>query len=94
MSGSNEPHPTENSIPAAPEWGPLRAQENLEEMLDAWQAYEGPNVGWCLLCNNAIKSHDDLIPGTNTHDCVEGRRLCQEDGSHTLCGLGAADEID
>jgi hypothetical protein len=44
-------------------------------MFLAWQNSTEPNIGWCLLCNSAIKSPDDFIPNTNTHNCEAGRKL-------------------
>jgi hypothetical protein len=52
---------------------PIQVPENLEEMLEAWTSYAGENVGWCLLCNGPIHTEADMIPGTNTHDCEQGR---------------------
>jgi hypothetical protein len=54
---------------------PIQFPPNFLDMLDAWTTSDEPTVGWCLLCNHLIKSEDDLIPETNTHDCLEGRAL-------------------
>jgi hypothetical protein len=56
-----------------PPWVPISLPPNLEEMFDAWLEHPGPNVGWCLQCNGPIESESDLIEGTNTHDCKQGR---------------------
>jgi hypothetical protein len=55
------------------EWVPIEFPPNLMEMLEAWRTSEEPHVGWCLLCNRPIKCEADIIAGTNTHDCREGR---------------------
>jgi hypothetical protein len=52
---------------------PIQFPPNLIEMTEAWMTSNEPNVGWCILCNRPIKSEEDLIPETNTHDCAEGR---------------------
>jgi hypothetical protein len=44
-------------------------------MYENWIECEEPNVGWCLLCNQPIRSAEDLIPGTNSHNCAAGREL-------------------
>jgi hypothetical protein len=45
------------------------------EMLDNWVACPDENVGWCLLCDGPIRSAQDLIPNSDTHNCPEGLRL-------------------
>jgi hypothetical protein len=55
------------------DWVPIEFPPNFEEMLEAWRTSDEPGVGWCLLCNRRIKSETDIIAGTNTHDCPEGR---------------------
>lgn len=59
-------------------WVPLQNTPNLEETLDDYAAYDGPKVGWCLLCNSPIQSDADFIPQTNTHNCAQGRRLHEQ----------------
>jgi len=54
---------------------PIQFPSNILDMLDTWIASDERNVGWCLLCNRPIKSEDDLIGKTNTHDCSEGHAL-------------------
>jgi hypothetical protein len=56
-------------------WVPIQVPDNLEEMFQAWVDAPEPNIGWCLICNSPISTADDLIPGTNSHNCVEGRAL-------------------
>jgi hypothetical protein len=51
---------------------PIRFPPNLEEMLDNWESCPDENVGWCLLCDGLIRSAQDLIPNSNTHNCPEG----------------------
>lgn len=54
---------------------PLQCPEKMEEMIEAWSTDTEPSIGLCLLCGNPIPSEDDLIPGTASHNCVEGRSL-------------------
>jgi hypothetical protein len=61
---------------------PIQFPPNSLDMLDAWMTSDEPNVGWCLLCNCPIKSVNDLIPETNTHDCFEGRALEKRENSN------------
>lgn len=65
-------------IESPEDWVPIQIPENLEEMLDAWVNCEGPKIGWCLLCNAPIRSVDDLIADTPTHNCEAGRRFEEE----------------
>ena len=55
------------------DWVPIQAPDNLEEMLAAFVNDQEEKVGWCLLCNSAIRTENDMIPNTNTHDCEKGR---------------------
>lgn len=57
------------------DWVPIQLPPNLEEMFEHWIDSDEPNVGWCLLCDCPIPSADDLIPGTNSHNCEAGREL-------------------
>jgi len=54
---------------------PIRFPPNMMEMLDNWKRCPDENVGWCLLCDGPIRSAQDLIPYSNTHNCPEGLRL-------------------
>lgn len=63
------------SIESRENWVPIRIPHNLEEMVAAWVRCEEPNIGWCFMCNRPIRSADDLINETATHDCERGRRL-------------------
>jgi hypothetical protein len=54
---------------------PVEFPENFDEMLARLSAAKDKCVGWCLLCDRAIATEADLIPGTDTHDCPEGRTL-------------------
>jgi hypothetical protein len=56
-------------------WVPIEFPPNLLEMFVAWRNSTEPNVGWCLLCNSPIKSPDDFVLNTNTHNCEAGRKL-------------------
>ena len=64
-----------NDIPVEDGWVPIKVPDNLEEMFQAWKDSSEPNIGWCLMCNNPIRTENDLIPGTNSHNCAEGRAL-------------------
>jgi hypothetical protein len=57
------------------DWVPIEVPEGFDEMLGHWAQSDQPTVGWCLLCDRAIVSADDLIPGTSTHNCEAGRAL-------------------
>ena len=54
---------------------PIEVPEKLDEMFEHWAESDQANVGWRLLCDSAIGSADDLIPGTSTHNCEAGRAL-------------------
>ena len=58
-----------------PDWVPIQVPPNLDEMFQRWIDSDVPNVGWCLLCDNPIRSADDMIPGTASHNCKAGRAL-------------------
>jgi hypothetical protein len=57
------------------DWVPIQVPDNLEEMFEDMTSDASEKVGWCLLCNSAIRTEADLIPGTDTHDCEQGRAL-------------------
>jgi hypothetical protein len=59
-------------------WRPIQMPDNLEEMIQNWSSDPEPNIGWCLLCDAAIRTENDLIPGTNAHNCAAGRVLDAE----------------
>ena len=54
---------------------PIRIPANIDEMLEHFVEHRGEVIGWCLLCDSAIRTEDDLLPGTDTHDCEAGRAL-------------------
>jgi len=54
---------------------PIRIPANMDVMLEHFVEHRGEVVGWCLLCDSAIRTEDDLLPGTDTHDCEAGRAL-------------------
>jgi hypothetical protein len=56
-------------------WVPLRPQENIEKTLSHFISYEGACVGWCLVCDQPIRSDADMISGTNSHDCLMNRLI-------------------
>ena len=54
---------------------PIQFPPNLVGMLHDWQSCSDENVGGCLLCDGPIRSAQDLIPNSNTHNCPEGLML-------------------
>jgi hypothetical protein len=54
---------------------PIQFPNDFEEKLEAMFNSTGERIGWCLLCNSAIKTEADLIPGTNIHACEAGWAL-------------------
>jgi hypothetical protein len=55
------------------DWVPLNGSQDFEKMTQAgWESY-AVEAGWCLLCGEVIRAADDLLPGTNAHNCPEGR---------------------
>ncbi len=66
---------SERSEPIEDGWQPIQVPDNFDEMVSAWVDSAEPNIGWCLLCDSPIRTEDDLIPGTSTHNCPEGRSL-------------------
>jgi hypothetical protein len=59
-------------------WVSIAGQDDLAEVVQNWAAKGAPGVGVCLVCGKAIASEDDLIPGSNFHNCPEVRRLLEE----------------
>jgi hypothetical protein len=57
------------------DWVPIQVPPHFEQMYQNWVECEEPNIGWCMLCDEPIRSANDLIPGTNTHTCAAGREL-------------------
>jgi hypothetical protein len=51
------------------DWVAIQPPENLEEMIEAWLAYEGESVGSCFVCSSVIRNESEIIPGTNNHRC-------------------------
>jgi hypothetical protein len=60
------------------DWVPIQVPPNLESMYQSWIDCEEPNVGSCLLCDSPIRSADDMIPGTSSHNCAPGLALDEE----------------
>jgi hypothetical protein len=81
--------PHVNEPPIEKDWAPIKVPENLEEMVDAWANDPEPNVGWCLLCNSPIRTEDDLIPETNTHNCEVGREMEAKIAALPPCSQGS-----
>src|ERR1039458_9845490 len=54
---------------------PIQIPANMEEMLEHFFEHRSEVLGWCLLCDSAIRTEDDLLPGTDTHSCEPGRAL-------------------
>lgn len=67
LSRRKEHHPAD--------WVPIQVPPHFEEMYQKWVECEEPNIGSCMLCDEPIRSADDLIPGTSTHNCAAGREL-------------------
>jgi hypothetical protein len=56
-------------------WVPIQFPTDIEKMFIAWKNCKEPNIGWCLLCNQPIRSVEDLLPGTDFHNCEANRNL-------------------
>jgi hypothetical protein len=54
---------------------PIQFPPNIMEMLDNWESCPDENVGWCLLCDGPIRSAQDVIPNSATHNCPAVLRL-------------------
>ena len=54
---------------------PIQIPANMEEMLEHFFEHRAEVLGWCLLCDSAIRTEDDLLPGTDTHNCEPERAL-------------------
>jgi hypothetical protein len=54
-------------------WVPVEWPENLDQMLEDMARSDELRVGWCLVCNSPIRSEDDFILNSNTHNCEAGR---------------------
>ena len=67
---------------------PVECPDNLEEMMEAWTSSTEETIGWRLLCNSAIHTAKDLIPGTDTHDCAASRALEEKILKETKSGKG------
>lgn len=52
---------------------PIKIPDNFDEMLDAWNEDKKPSVGLCLMRGQPIRTMEEFIPGTHTHNCAEGR---------------------
>lgn len=75
---------SEETVTPCVDWVPLQLPDKVDEMIENWVNYPGPKIGWCLLCDRPIKAEHDLITGTDTHDCAEGRRLFEGFRFHVL----------
>jgi hypothetical protein len=64
------------------DWVPLNFSEQTLETIEHWMISDRPGVGVCLLCGGTINTEVNFIPGTNTHDCLEGWAFEVE---HGLC---------
>jgi len=62
------------SEPMKDGWVPLApTPPDIEVKFEEWAASERESIGFCFLCGGPIDSEADLISGTNTHNCPEGR---------------------
>ena len=52
---------------------PIKIPDNFDEMLEAWNEDKEPSVGLCLMCGQPIRTMEEFIPGTHTHNCAAGR---------------------
>ena len=57
------------------DWVPIQFPDNMEEMFEVMTSHVGDKIGWCLLSNSPIHTVAEMIPGTETHDCEQGRAL-------------------
>jgi hypothetical protein len=60
------------------DWVPIELPPKIEQTLSHWAEYDGPKVGWCLLCDQPILRGEDFIPDTDLHSCPEGQRFHRE----------------
>ncbi len=63
---------------------PIRIPANMDAMLEHFVEHRGEVLGWCLLCDSAIRTEDDLLPGTNTHNCERGRAIQASAAAHGI----------
>jgi hypothetical protein len=54
---------------------PIDFQPTVHEMAEKFFAHRGEVLGWCLLCDSPIRTEQEFIPGTDTHNCQRGRDL-------------------
>lgn len=53
----------------------LSVPDNVDQMLEAWSDDPQPSIGFCFLCGHPIRTRQELIHETSTHDCPEGEAL-------------------
>lgn len=68
-------HPYGLALDASNDHLRMKIPANIDEMILKWASSTEDSIGWCLLCDSPIPSEDDMIPGTNTHDCEAGQAL-------------------
>jgi hypothetical protein len=67
--------------------GVFRDAESLDAELDAYDAYPGKAIAWCLLCNRPIVGEADLISKKYViHNCRKGRALAALTGTEPMRG--------
>jgi hypothetical protein len=44
------------------------SRTSIAEMIDNWKSCPDEDVGWCLLCDGPIRSENDIMPNSNTHN--------------------------
>ena len=68
------PPTTSTEQPLNEDWVRLKPiPPEIDQKLGEWFSSESDSIGFCFLCGNAIPTEGDLIPGTYTHNCEEGR---------------------
>jgi hypothetical protein len=65
------------------DWVPIKIPDNLDKMLNDMINSDEPRVGWCLLCNQPIRSEADFLENSHTHNCQAGRELEMKIASET-----------
>lgn len=57
------------------DWVPVELPDNFDQMWEDMCRSRESRIAWCMLCNRPIRTEQDFIPGTNTHDCDAGRQF-------------------
>jgi hypothetical protein len=84
LSGLHEadasgPPTTSTEQPLNEDWVHLKPiPPEIDQKLVEWFSSESDSIGFCFLCGHSIQTEGDLIPDTNTHNCVEGQLFEEE----------------